>query len=256
MSLMLAVLTLSLSISPLLAEPSLVEEAESAFREGNTVFQKGEFEAAIRIYEELAARGYASGPLYYNLGNAYYREGDIARAILNYERARHWMPNDEDLAHNLEVARLMTVDQIEPIPRLFLWDYWDSFRDSLPVSTLILIGYTAYLLILGCVALFSFSRQLGIRRYGILTGTGAGIVLVLVILLLGTRVSRMSSREYGIIMPSVVEVKNAPDDEGPNLFVLHGGSKMKITDRVGEWIQIRLEDGKVGWMNESGAEII
>jgi tetratricopeptide (TPR) repeat protein len=243
-------------IVPLHAEGLSLKEAESAFHTGNAMYQEGNFENAIDFYEEVIAAGFDSGPLYYNLGNAYYRTGDFARAILNYERALHRMPNDDDLKHNLEMARLMIVDQIESVPRIFLWDYWDSFRDSLPISTLTALAFAAFVVILAAISLVVLSRDFRTRRLGLFAGSAAVIVLAVALLFLVTKVSRLARDDYGIVIAEVVEVKNAPDTEGPSAFILHAGSKVRITDRVGEWIQVRLLDGKVGWMTETGVEII
>lgn len=243
-------------IVPLHAEGLSLKEAKSAFRTGNAMYQEGDFENAIDTYEEVIAAGFDSGPLYYNLGNAYYRTSDFARAILNYERALHRMPNDDDLKHNLEMARLMIVDQVEPVPRIFLWDYWDSFRDSLPISALTSLAFAAFVVILAAISLVILACGFRIRRLGLFAGSAAVIVLAVTILFLVTKVSRLARDDYGIVIEEVVEVKNAPDAEGPSAFILHAGSKVKITDRVGEWIQVRLLDGKVGWMIDTGIEII
>jgi tetratricopeptide (TPR) repeat protein len=231
-------------------------DAEDAFHAGNAAFQQGDYASAIHIYEDLMAQGYRSGALYYNLGNAYYRSGKISAAILNYERARHWIPKDEDLAHNLEVSRLALVDQIEPVPRLILWNYWDSFRDSLSMEVLTAIGYLAYLAALCCIALILLSEGPSARRRGLAGVVGAVLVLGAAVLLLDAKVSGLKDRDFGIIITPVVEVKNAPDSEGPSAFVLHEGTKLRVTDQVGTWIQIRLADGKVGWLQADSVEII
>src|SRR5512141_279622 len=77
---------------------------EQRFEQGNEAYQQGKMSEAVEIYESILRNGYLSGPLYYNLGNAYYRAGNIPRAILNYERALRLMPGDEDLHHNLQLA--------------------------------------------------------------------------------------------------------------------------------------------------------
>jgi len=239
---MKAILVLSfllLNVFPLLPTQSL-DEAESAFREGNTSFQQGNYGDAIRVFQRLIGDGYVSGPLFYNLGNAYYRQGDIARAILNYERALRWLPDDEDVAHNLDVARLMAVDRIEPVPSLIIKRYWEILVDSLSVSIMIVLAYIGYLGMLASILFFTLKSGFRTRRYSLLSGTGASIVVALLVVLVVARTSRLSSQSYGIVISEVVEVKNSPDREGPDTFLLHGGTKVQITDRVGEWIQIRL----------------
>jgi hypothetical protein len=249
-------IVLILGVVTILPANTSVEGAESAFREGNNLFQQGDYDGAILIYEDIITGGYLSGSLYYNLGNAYYRTGDVARAILNYERARRKIPDDEDLRYNIGMARMATVDQIEPIPRLFVWDYWDSIKSSFSLSSLILIGFFAYLAVLASIAVFVLARNPGARRYSLPAGFCSFALLLLVLVLLTVRISSLENRDQGVIMVEIADVKNAPDEDGPDAFVLHPGTLVKITDRVGDWMQVRLEDGKVGWTMAENMEII
>jgi hypothetical protein len=255
MKALLVLFYLLLNVSTLMATQS-PDEAENKFLKGNASFQQGNYEDAIQVYQRLMGDGYVSGPLLYNLGNAYYRQGDIARAILNYERSLRWLPDDEDVVHNLNVARLMTVDRIEPVPSLIIERYWEILVDSISISSMIVLAYIGYLTILGSILIFTLVSGFSARRYSLLSGTGASIVVALIVVLVFARISRLSSQSYGIVISEVVEVKNSPDRAGPDAFLLHGGTKVEITDRVGEWIQIRLDDGKVGWMTEEGMETI
>ncbi len=245
-----------LLMTPLVASGASAGDAEGTFREGNAAFQKGDFAAAIRAYEGLISEGYSSGALYYNLGDAYYRSGDITRAILNYERARRLIPYDEDLLHNIKVARSMTVDRIEPLPRLFLWRYWEALRDGFSIDALAVTGYFAYIVMLAGLLLLFLSGRSRLRRAGAYSGLAGAAVLFLMISLIAARVRYIDRRDTGIVVSGAAEVKNAPDDEGPSAFVLHGGTKVEIADRVGDWIRIRLEDGKVGWMTAEDVEVI
>lgn len=240
------------------ASPAIASDgdAESAFREGNIAYRKDDFEGAIDAYQALIDSGYESGELYYNLGNACYREGNIALAILNYERALRRMPADEDLLHNLEVARLQAVDRIEPIPRLFLWDYLRAIEDHLDVSTLTAAAYCGYLLCLAAIALLILSESVRIRKYGLIACVISLLTMGMTVSLLAEKISSLDEREHGIVVVETADVKNAPDDEGPDLFILHSGTKVKLLDQVEEWIQIRLEDGKVGWLTADNLEII
>jgi len=249
-------LVLVLGLVTILPADTSLEGAESAFREGNNFFQQGDYDGAIRVYEDIITGGYLSGPLHYNLGNAYYRTGDVARAILNYERARRRIPDDEDLRYNIEMARIATVDQIEQIPRLFVWDYWDSIKNFFSFSSLVLIGFAAYLAVFASIAVFVLARGFGARRYSLPAGICSLILLLTVLVLLAERTSYLENRDFAVIMVEAADVKNAPDADGPDAFVLHSGTLVKITDMMGDWIQVRLADGKVGWTISENMEII
>ena len=112
------------------AGPVWAQSPEQSFDQANLLYQQNKFGEARDAYEAIVHEGFVSGELYYNLGNAYYKTGDLGKAILNFERALRFMPNDDDLKHNLQLANLMIVDRIEPTPRLFLWDDWDGVKSA------------------------------------------------------------------------------------------------------------------------------
>ncbi len=86
--------------------PSFVEQ----FFEANQAYKNHQFQQAIDGYLHLIENGPENGQVYYNLGNAYFRRGDLGRAILSYERARLLIPRDGDLVFNLSHARNQTRD--------------------------------------------------------------------------------------------------------------------------------------------------
>jgi tetratricopeptide (TPR) repeat protein len=244
---MAAAFLLARSLSPggLAGDPG---GGESAFREGNALYQEGDYAGAVRAYEAVVRQGYGSGPLFYNLGNACFRAGDIARAILNYERARRWMPGDEDLLHNLELARRLTVDRIEPLPRFALREAHDAVRDALPVSGWTGMAWAGYLLLLGAAAGLRLSQRPRARRIALVTGAAAVILTACSGYFLAARYAFQTGRDDAVVIAEVVRVKSAPGDDGEDAFVLHAGTCVRVEDEVGEWIRIRIADGKTGWI--------
>ena len=101
-------------------------EGKAEFDKANDLYRKNKFEDAVKEYKKLIDDGYESAALYYNLGNAYYREGNIGHAILYYEKALKLEPNDDDIIHNIAIADSKTVDKIEPLPKFFLFQWWEA----------------------------------------------------------------------------------------------------------------------------------
>ena len=97
-------------------------DAGPAVQQGNSLYQQGKFAEAVAAYEAILQAGYTGGELSFNLGNAYYKQGNMGKAILHFERALRFLPADDDVRHNLQLANLQIVDRIDPAPRLFLWD--------------------------------------------------------------------------------------------------------------------------------------
>jgi tetratricopeptide (TPR) repeat protein len=232
------------------------QSPDDLFQKANGLYQEGKVAEARDLYESITSNGYVSGELYYNLGNAYYRLGDPARAILNYERALRLMPGDEDLRNNLQVANLRVVDRIEPTPRLFLWDYWDGVKSALSTRGAVWTAYGVFVAFAVAVILFLIGRTYSFRKTAVIAATVCGLLLGFSLILLYAKVSDDNRRDEAIVLVNLTTVKNSPDARSSDAFVLHAGVKVRVIDAVNEWIKIRLADGKVGWMEQGAAETI
>ncbi len=238
------------------ASAAMAQSPEVVFQQANQLYQQGKIAEARDQYESILKNGYVSGDLYYNLGNAYYKSGNIPRAILFYERAVRLMPGDDDLRHNLQLANLMITDRIEPTPRLFLWDAWENVKAAVSLRTATWMAYGAYLLVIAAVGSFVLAPSYRARKSALTAGLSAAVVLIVLVTLFFGKLSDTTRSDEAILQAAIVTVKNSPDEKSSDAFVLHGGVKVQIIDRVGDWVKVRLVDGKVGWMEGSSAEII
>ncbi len=232
------------------------QTAQQRFEEGNQAYQQGKISEAVDIYESILRNGYVSGPLYYNLGNAYYRAGNIPRAILNYERALRLMPNDDDLRHNLQLANLMITDKIEPTPRLFLWDYFDAVKNAFALETVTWIAYAAFVLVIGCVCVVILGGTYQVRKLALWGSAASVLFMLLFVVLFFAKLKDVNRTNEAVVTSNIVTVKNSPDQKSSDAFVLHGGVKVQIVDQLSDWIKVRLADGKVGWMESKETERI
>lgn len=226
------------------------------FDDANRDYQQGRFSDAIARYEQILRNGVAAGELYYNLGNAYYKSGNVSRAILNYERALRLMPGDDDLRHNLQLANLMITDRIEPAPRLFIWDWWAGIKSAVSLDAITWIGYGLYVLLIGSIIVIVLAQAYKLRRLGFVAAIVCGFLLLLSGLVFVGSLNDATNTNAAIVTSNVVTIKNSPDARSSDAFVLHEGVKVSITDKVNNWLKIRLADGKVGWMEEGVAEVI
>ena len=128
------------------------------YQEGNRLYQEGDFEGALASYLRLVEAGFESGEVYYNIGNTYFKLGDVAPSILYFERARRLLPGDEDVQANLDLARSLTVDEIEPLPRFWLFSAMQWWVGLLPRTLLIAVVAASYLVGTGVVLLLILKR--------------------------------------------------------------------------------------------------
>lgn len=229
---------------------------EQQFQAANLLYQQGKITEARDAYEAVVQSGYVSGELYFNLGNAWYRTGNIARAILNFERGRKYIPGDEDLQHNLQLMNLMITDRIEPVPRLFVWDYWDGLTGAFSLRGITWLAYALLVLTALAVAATILGRRYAVRKTALIVSMVSGVLFLLSAGIFAAKWTDAARTDEAVLMAQVASVKNSPDAKGTDAFVLHSGVKVQIVDAVAGWLKVRLADGKVGWVESSSLERI
>lgn len=224
--------------------------------EGDSAYMRDDYASAIQIYENLLKKGEAAD-VYYNLGNSYYKAGDIAKAILSYERALLLQPGNADIRANLEIARSKTIDKVVPVPEIFFVSWAKSLINCMSIDAWAKLGVVFFILLLVSLYLFFFSRQIVWKK----TGFIAGLVLLAFVILSNVfasqQKSELTNRNDAVVLSPSVTVRSTPSDSGTSLFILHEGHKVEIKDNsMREWKEIHLEDGKVGWVPTFAIEVI
>ncbi|TDQ07094.1 tetratricopeptide repeat protein [Pedobacter metabolipauper] len=232
------------------------ETQEELFSKGNAHYAKGHYTEAVQAYQQVLDSGYRSAAIYFNLGNAHYKEDEIALAILNYERAYKLAPGDEDIAVNLQFANLKITDKIEAVPEFFLSKWGRSALLFFSLKTLsvwsILLSITGFLLLV--VYLFSVSYAL--KKVSFYSGVAALVFAILAIVFSYMQQGYFDSHQQAIVFNGTVNVKSAPADHQKTLFVIHEGTKVKISKRDAGWIRVELPNGNTGWIESASAQEI
>ena len=224
--------------------------------QGDSAYMRNDYASAIQIYESLLTKGEAA-EIYYNLGNSYYKTDDIAKAILNYERALLLQPGNADVRANLEIARSKTIDKVVSVPDIFFVTWTKSLINCLSVDAWAKLGVAFFILLLVSFSLFFFSKQIVWKKSGFIAGIVFLIFVVLCNVFASEQKTELMNRNNAIILSPSVTVRSTPSESGTSLFVLHEGHKIEIKDNsMREWKEIRLEDGKVGWVPASAIEVI
>jgi len=239
------------------ARDTITGDAQTLWATGLQAFNEERYSDASAYWSAILDSGEESASLYYNIGNAFFKQGNYPRAILNYERALKLDPSYSDARYNLEFSSTLVQDKIEPVPEFIL--------KSFARKVCYLLGSNAWawmFLALLCLALLSFvtfllASSAGKRRLGFY----AGIVLLLLsfcaLWFSAWQKSDYRKSDSAIVMTPVVSVKGSPSEGmSKDLFVLHEGTKVTILDEVGDWKNISLADGRQGWIPSSDIEVI
>ena len=230
--------------------------AKSLFNQANQLYDQKKYEQAIDTYQKILDQGYESGNLYYNLGNAFYKTGQIGKAILYYEKARALLPDNENVAFNLRLARLKIQDKIDRPSEFILFKWGREFIDNLSANSWALVLSISLFLVSLSFAILYLSSRSSLRTIFKPILIIALIGAVLSIYPLYYQHTTETSGDQGIILSDRVNTIAAPQKGSTTLFIIHEGTKVQILDKDGEWIKIELLDGKQGWIHSDSLGII
>ncbi len=211
-------------------------------------YRNQQFEKAVEFYGKVLDFGMTSADLHYNLGNAWYKQGMIPQAILHYEKALKYNPAHEDARVNLQMANNLITDRIEPSHVPFYKRWYKQLWKSMPANSWATVSIITFLVLIGSVLLFVFSSSIALKKTMLPVGILA-IVFMSISLIMGSEAkSYMENTHKAILFEPSLNVKSSPDESGTDLFRIHEGLKIKIREQLGEWTEIEIPDGRVGWV--------
>ena len=242
------------------AEPTATEptttDAEALWDMANTAYNEGNFEKAAATYEQILAQNLHSAALYYNLANAYFKQGELGKALLNYNRASRIAPGDEDIRHNQEYAEKMTKDSIEKIPEFFLTTWLRSVRGAMSCTAWTVLSIVMLAVALVMALLYLLAQRMSLRKVGFYTMAMALLLFVATSIFAISERNQLVGRSEAIVMSTAASVKSSPDRSATELFVLHEGTKVSIGATTDGWAEVRIADGRKGWIEQERIERI
>jgi len=224
-------------------------KANALFEKGNQLYAKAQYQKAAQTYQQILNEGYRSSVIYFNTGNAYYKLDDMASAILYYEKARKLAPDDKDIDINIQLANLKIADKIEPQPDFFVTRWWHNFILVLPVGTLSILSSLFFLGGFLLLITYLFAEPLVLKKITFYTSIMAIFIGLIGIFMANRQVDYFNTHHQAIIFSNSVIVKGSPDINAKPLFVMHEGTKVDITQKNGNWIEIELPNGNSGWIS-------
>ncbi|MCL2596625.1 MAG: tetratricopeptide repeat protein [Paludibacter sp.] len=225
-------------------------EAENLLQQANQLYSKGEYAQAAEIYENILKTNEIAPELYYNLGNAYFKQNEIAKSILNYERALRLAPNYADARHNLTFAQQKLIDKIPDSSSFFLARWTEIVVNLFNSNTWLYASFGAFLFMLICIFFFIFGGKQLLRKSAFYIAFFSLLFSVVMLIFAGIEKKNMLNRNSAIVMNGAVTAKSSPDQSGTDLFVLHEGTKIVVVSTLNSWVEIRLTNGNVGWVEE------
>ena len=232
------------------------QTADSLMMQANNAYNKGLYDSSINLYNKVLNKNLESADLYYNLGNAWFKKGEIPHAILYYEKAKKLSPDDEDINYNLRVANSMIVDKIETVPKLFFQEWWAYFYDLFGANqwaVILLVSWAVLILFFG---IFVFSRSRKAKKTGFFLGVLFLLLTAVSYGLASQKYHHSISHNEAIVFTPTITVKSSPTQTAVDLFVIHEGTKVKVLDKVDNWVKIKISNGSVGWVPENSVEEI
>jgi len=233
---------------------SLTAYAQTTLEEANRLYADANYIDAAAAYEYMLQETPSAG-LYYNLGNAYFRQDELAKAILNYERALRLKPYYDDARYNLSFAQSRIIDNIEDKDAFFISKWLTALRNLLSESAWAVISISLFLLAIVGAFVFAFSKAIQLRKTGFHIAWVALLLSVCSLCFSASLHHRDKVRSEAIIMQGIVNAKASPDKSGTDLFTLHEGTKVNIRSTLNDWAEITVGDNR-GWIRLNTLERI
>lgn len=222
--------------------------ADSLYINANECYQEGKYEEAQDIYLEIINKGLYSSEVYYNLGNTYFRLNQAGKARLYYEKALILSPRDQAIQTNLALTIAQLQDKFETVPVFFLRKWIIALRKSLLPNTWSLLSLILFIVAFVFLVIFLFSKTLFWKKFGFYTGFSLFIISVITLIFAYFASKYFKDSGTAILTQPSVIVRSAPRETGKELFVIHEGAKVWLQSTLGDWQEIKISDGRIGWL--------
>lgn len=223
-------------------------DVTNQFETANRLYQQGKSDEAITAYQRLLEHGVVAPALYFNLGNAYFKSGQLGRAIAAYRMAQQLSPRDPDIRANLQFARNQVQPPTFPANKLAQWlgtftlNEWTTFAAA--------VFWVFFVLL----AVGEARPQLKRRTRPCIWFAGSAFV-ILAACLVTAHVAQRNATRIAIIVEPEVAVRQGPLDDAPKAFVAHDGAELKVLDQKDDWLQVSVAPGRFGWVNRAAVVI-
>ncbi len=229
---------------------------ENKFKAGNSLYEKGDYRGAEKLYEDIIKSGVVNSALYYNAGNASFKAGFIGKAILYYERALRIAPRDGDIKQNLRYIRSVTVDKQADENSGVVSLLFSGLKGILSLNELTITVFILYVILFLGGLIYIFSDRFSLKFSLKLTGIFLFSVFLIFSLFLCIRIYEQDCMRQGIIMVSQEKARSGPGEDYTEVFTIHEGSRVYLRDTIQDWRKVTLPNGYSGWIKNNSVEEI
>ncbi len=224
---------------------------QNYLKKANDFYSKEKWDSAIVSYEKVLNAGKESADLYYNLGNAYFKNKLIGKAIWNYELALKFNPNHTDAQNNMAIAKSNRIDKIENKQIQVI----SSFESSLGAIynekgwafftiALMFIMMLLFLLVI-------FGRRLVWRRIALVLSLITMVCFVAVYYIGNTVYKKLKSNNHAVLTAYTSYLMNAPSENAKQMLLLHEGTEFEVLEQNKEYTFVKMENGNEGWLKNN-----
>ena len=229
---------------------------EEELKKAVTNYQNQNYSQSIRVYQSILNEGYFHPDLFNNLGNAYYKSGQLDQAILTYERGLLTSPRHKDLIFNLKVANQHQTNKLEPIAPFFLTKFWRNLEKMFSVTAWSILGICFLWGSFGSWSIWLLGKTRTTKKRGFYLGIILAFFAGLCFILAQSHHHWQYNNPYGVITTHSIPLRSAPDKDNNPIMDLYEGLKVQRLDKIENWIKVRLEDGEVGWIPDNALTMI
>lgn len=221
---------------------------ESVFKQGNSAYNKAEYQKAISLYEQTLKMGQFSAEVYYNLGNAYYKLNNIAESIYYFEKAKQLDPNDEDIIINSNFAKNMTIDAIEKLPESQIVTFQKKIYGIFNFSYWSYLTVILFWIFSGFFLVYVFIKSASLKQTFFFIAFGILIFFMISFLITYSIEEKEKNTNFAILFSNQKDIWSEPNQQAELLFSLHEGTKVEVLDILENWKKIRIANGSEGWI--------
>lgn len=226
------------------------DQGTGLFEQATKAYSEGDYTGAIEKYGQILDNGRTSVAVYYNLGNAHYKLDHVASSIYYYEKALQLQGNDEDVKNNLAFAKKRTIDVIEPEQKTGVSKWIHHLISSLEADAW---AWTAVVFFVFFTSLFLgyyFAVLPRRKRMFFIPAMSCLVIGIAAVVFANIRYTNQQNNRFAIVFAEKAKVQAEPNLRSAEVFLLHEGTKVNVKGNFGDWLEIKLADGKQGWIKK------